>query len=59
MIKIPGIGIKGAELIMNARRINKINSLSQLKKLNILANRAAPFILLNGKKSAIQTVMSF
>ncbi len=58
LIKIPGIGIKGAEAIMNARRINKINSLSTLKKLHILADKASPFILLNGKKSAIQTTMS-
>lgn len=59
LIKIPGIGIKGAEAIMTARRINKINSLATLKKLHILAEKASPFILLNGKKSAIQTSMSF
>lgn len=59
LIKIPGIGLKGAEIILNARRIKKINSLSELKKLNILIQRATPFILLNGKKQAIQTVMSF
>ena len=59
LIKIPGIGLKGAEAIMNARRNNKFNSLSALKKLHILADKAAPFILLNGKKPALQTSMSF
>jgi len=59
LIKIPGIGLKGAEIILNARRMNKVNSLSALKKLHILADKAAPFILLNGKKPAIQTTMSF
>ncbi|MBX3038239.1 MAG: helix-hairpin-helix domain-containing protein [Anaerolineales bacterium] len=59
LIKIPGIGLKGAEVILNARRMNKINSLSALKKLNILADKAAPFILLNGKKPSTQLAMSF
>jgi len=57
LIKIPGIGLKGAEIILNARRMNKINSLSALKKLHILADKAAPFILLNGKR--VESQLSF
>ncbi|MDP1545386.1 MAG: hypothetical protein Q8L87_05135 [Anaerolineales bacterium] len=55
LIKIPGIGIKGAEAILCARRNQKIRDLSSLKKLGIIAERAAPYVLLDGKKAATQT----
>ena len=54
LIKIPGIGIKGAEAILNARRNKKIRDLSALKKLGILAERAAPYVLLDGRKALLQ-----
>ncbi len=54
LLRIPGIGIKGAEVILNTRRTNKINDLSSLKKLGIIAERAAPYILINGKQPDYQ-----
>ncbi|MBL8078959.1 MAG: hypothetical protein JNM55_13420 [Anaerolineales bacterium] len=54
LIKIPGIGLKGAEAIINARRINKLRDLSSLKKLGVIAERAAPYLLLDGYKPATQ-----
>jgi predicted DNA-binding helix-hairpin-helix protein len=54
LLKIPGIGLKGAEAIINARRSNKLRDLSSLKKLGVIAERAAPFVLLDGFKAAIQ-----
>jgi predicted DNA-binding helix-hairpin-helix protein len=50
LIRIPGIGLKGADAILNARRSNKLRDLSTLKKLGIIAERAAPYILFDGKK---------
>jgi predicted DNA-binding helix-hairpin-helix protein len=57
LIKVPGIGIKGAEAILYARRNKKICDLSSLKKLGVIAERAAPYILLNGHKMATQISM--
>jgi len=54
LIKIPGIGIKGAEAILNARRMKRLRDLSSLKKLGIIAERAAPYILLDGRKAITQ-----
>ncbi len=54
LIRIPGIGPKGAEAILHARRTNKLNDLSALRKLGIIVERSSPFILLNGKRAANQ-----
>ncbi len=54
LIRIPGIGLKGADAILNARSINRLRDLSSLKKLGIIAERAAPYLLFNGHRAAIQ-----
>ena len=54
LIRIPGIGPKGADAILNARRHTKLRNISSLKKLGILADRAAPFLLLDGHQAAHQ-----
>ncbi len=54
LMRIPGIGLKSAAAILAARRQNKLQELSDLRQLGINASRAAPFILLNGKKPAYQ-----
>jgi predicted DNA-binding helix-hairpin-helix protein len=54
LLRIPGIGIKGADAILRARLTNKLNDLSSLKKLGVIAERAAPFILMNGKRTDYQ-----
>jgi predicted DNA-binding helix-hairpin-helix protein len=55
LLRIPGIGHKGADTIVHARKLNKLDDISSLRKLGILAaNRAAPFVLLNGKRPAYQ-----
>lgn len=50
LLRIPGIGKKGASTIIHNRRGNPIRCLSQLSHMGININRAAPFILLNGKR---------
>jgi predicted DNA-binding helix-hairpin-helix protein len=54
LLRVPGIGPKTAKKILGARRVRKLRDLSQLKKLGIATMRAAPFILLGGKKAASQ-----
>ena len=54
LLRVPGIGLKGAEAILKARREGRLHDLSTLRKLGILAERAAPFLLLDGKMAASQ-----
>lgn len=55
LLRIPGIGPKGADTILHARRLKRLDDLSKLRKLGISAtDRAAPFVLLNGKRPAFQ-----
>lgn len=54
LIKIPGIGMKGAQAILFARKNKKIRDLSSLNKLGVIAERAAPYILLDGRRPAMQ-----
>lgn len=54
LLRIPGIGPKSAQAIINARRHRSLNDLPQLRKLGINVDRLAPFILLNGKRPAYQ-----
>jgi predicted DNA-binding helix-hairpin-helix protein len=57
LLRIPGIGLKGVQSILKARREQKLTSLSSLGKLGIQSHKAAPFILLNGKRPAYQLIM--
>jgi predicted DNA-binding helix-hairpin-helix protein len=57
LMRVPGIGIKGADAILAARRLNKLRNISALKKLGIIAERAAPYVLLDGKRMASQLTL--
>lgn len=50
LLRIPGIGPKHADAILQARRTDKINNLGALKKLGVVVARVAPFILLDGRR---------
>jgi predicted DNA-binding helix-hairpin-helix protein len=54
LLHVPGIGLKGVDAIIQARRSRTLNDLSTLKKLGIMVERAAPYLLLNGKRVANQ-----
>ncbi|MBN2045466.1 MAG: radical SAM protein [Anaerolineales bacterium] len=54
LLRVPGIGPKGADSIITARRQCALTQLNQLKSLHVNAKRAAPFILLNGKRPEFQ-----
>jgi predicted DNA-binding helix-hairpin-helix protein len=50
LLRVPGIGPKGSERIMRARRRGKLRDLSHLGSLGIVTKRTAPFILLDGRR---------
>jgi predicted DNA-binding helix-hairpin-helix protein len=54
LLRVPGIGPKGAQAILNSRWERRLQSLSALGKLGIDTKRVAPFILLDGKMPAQQ-----
>ncbi len=54
LLRVPGIGHKGAEAILRARRQKRLRDLSALKKLGILTERAAPYLLLDGRPALVQ-----
>jgi predicted DNA-binding helix-hairpin-helix protein len=57
LLRVPGIGPKGADKLLRERRRGRLHDLSDLRKLGIVANRAAPFILLDGRRPAHQLVL--
>jgi predicted DNA-binding helix-hairpin-helix protein len=57
LLRVPGIGLKGADAILSARRMGKLRDLTSLRKLGILVARAAPFLLLDGRRPAAQLAM--
>ncbi len=57
LMRVPGIGPKGAEAILKARRTGRLYELSNLRKLGIAIQRAAPFVLMDGKRSPLQISM--
>lgn len=54
LLKIPGIGPKGAAAIVAARRQARLRDIADLRRLGVLADRAAPYILINGRAPARQ-----
>jgi len=50
LLRIPGIGPKSAEKIIQRRRQGTIQDISGLEKLGINSQKALAFILLNGRQ---------
>ena len=57
LLRIPGIGPKHADTIIRTRHTTKLRDLTALRKLGIAVTRAAPFLLLDGKRPDSQLVM--
>jgi len=57
LLRVPGIGLKGAEAILSARRTGKLRDITSLRKLGIIVAHAAPFLLLDGRRPASQLAM--
>ncbi len=54
LLHIPGIGPKGVEALISERSKSRLKSTEDLHRIGINASRAAPFILLDGKKPTSQ-----
>ncbi len=54
LLRVPGVGIKGVEDILAARRKDTLRDLSQLRRLGLPVQRVAPYILLDGQRPAQQ-----
>ncbi len=54
LLRVPGIGPQSASAILAARRKSRLDDLNDLRALGIRPTRAAPFILLNGKRPPSQ-----
>ena len=50
LLRVPGIGPKSAEKLLRERRGGRLRELCDLRKLGIVADRTAPFILLDGRR---------
>jgi predicted DNA-binding helix-hairpin-helix protein len=54
LLRVPGIGPKGAESILSARRRGKIRQLADLKAIGVYPSRPAPYVLLDGQRPTYQ-----
>jgi predicted DNA-binding helix-hairpin-helix protein len=50
LLRVPGIGPVSARRIVDMRHLGALRDLRDLRVLGVVASRAAPFVLLNGKK---------
>lgn len=57
LLRIPGIGLRSAKAILRARKSQRLSDLSQLRRLGIVAERTAPYILLDGKRPPHQQTL--
>jgi predicted DNA-binding helix-hairpin-helix protein len=54
LLRVPGFGPVAVERIVRARRLGRLSAMRDLRQLGIAAERAAPFILLNGRRPVHQ-----
>ena len=57
LLRIPGIGPKGVETILRQRRQGRIRDLAILRKLGVRVEKAAPYLLLDGRQGAFQPAL--
>jgi predicted DNA-binding helix-hairpin-helix protein len=57
LLRVPGIGPKAAQSIIQARRVGRLRDLSDLVHIGINGSRSAPFILLDGQRPARQLTL--
>ena len=57
LLRVPGIGPKSAKAILKARRNTRLHAIGDLIKIGVNPKRAAPFILLDGRRPAYQMTL--
>jgi predicted DNA-binding helix-hairpin-helix protein len=58
LLRVPGIGPRSAQRIVNLRRQGKFRSLQDLRAVGAVTDRAAPFVLLDGHSTPRQLSFS-
>lgn len=54
LLRVPGIGLKSATSILDLRSKQRFRELGDLRRIGIVAERAAPYITLDGHRPAMQ-----
>jgi predicted DNA-binding helix-hairpin-helix protein len=54
LLRVPGIGPVGVDRLLRERRRGHLRELTDLRKLGVVTKRAAPFILIDGRRPAYQ-----
>lgn len=54
LLRVPGIGPKGAAAILRARRRGKLRRVRELQQIGVQTNRLRPYVLLDGKRPTYQ-----
>lgn len=54
LLRVPGVGPRGAEAILRARRQGKLRDVQDLRKIGVVTTRLAPFVMLDGQRPARQ-----
>ncbi len=54
LLRVPGIGPKGAEAILRARRRATLRSVGELRQIGVRTKDIEPFVLLDGRRPAYQ-----
>ncbi len=57
LLRVPSIGPKSADRIIAARREARLGDITQLKALGVTAGWSAPYVLLDGRRAAVQLRM--
>ena len=57
LLRIPGIGPRSAGSVLSARREHRFRTITELKKTGAVVQRAAPFILLDGRQPPYQLAL--
>ncbi len=55
LLRVPGIGPRGADAILRARRLDqRPHDLEDLRRLGVVGERAAPYVTLDGRRPGFQ-----
>jgi predicted DNA-binding helix-hairpin-helix protein len=57
LLRIPGVGPKGARAILAARRQGPLHDLAQLRAYGVQLGRAVPYVLVDGRRPAQQLAL--
>jgi predicted DNA-binding helix-hairpin-helix protein len=57
LLRVPGVGPKGAAVILNARRQGTLRELDDLRNLGVATKNMKPFVLLDGRRPTHQLTL--